>query len=174
MYDCKSDRILFGSIFSAATCFRNAKSFEQCRECLMKAADCHKQNRSLFYAAKAIDQAILICKELGDLRQIPSLAEKSANYYQTHGSADTAASSLDKAAKIMEAQYPEEALKLYQHAAEVVTVRSFNTSAEKRRLNNVYFRYKIICVKLQSTSARWLESTSSCSSEFDVPSGDLF
>lgn len=88
----------------------------------MKAADCHKQNRSLFYAAKAIDQAILICKELGDLRQIPALADRSANYYQTNGSADTAASSLDKAAKILEQQYPEQALKLYQRAAEIVTV----------------------------------------------------
>ncbi|XP_018323006.1 gamma-soluble NSF attachment protein-like [Agrilus planipennis] len=33
----------------AATCFRNAKSFEQCKECLLKASDCHKQNRSFVY-----------------------------------------------------------------------------------------------------------------------------
>ena len=32
------------SVFTA-TCFRNAKSWEQCKDCLMKAADCHKQNR---------------------------------------------------------------------------------------------------------------------------------
>lgn len=130
----------------SATCFRNAKSFEQCRDCLMKAADCHKQNRSLFYAAKAIDQAILICKELGDLRQIPALAERSANYYQTHGSADTAASSLDKAAKILEQQYPEQALKLYQHAAEIVTV-SCTIKTQKVVYFSFYFRFKIICDK---------------------------
>jgi hypothetical protein len=29
-----------------ATCFRNGKSYEQCKDCLLKAADCHKQNRS--------------------------------------------------------------------------------------------------------------------------------
>lgn len=30
----------------SATCFRNARSFQQCKECLFKAADCYKQNRS--------------------------------------------------------------------------------------------------------------------------------
>lgn len=39
-----------------ATCYRNAKSFDECRECLMKAADCHMQNRSLFHAAKCFEQ----------------------------------------------------------------------------------------------------------------------
>lgn len=88
----------------------------------MKAAECHKQNRSLFYAAKAIDQAVLICKELGDLREIPALAERAANLYQTHGSGDTALSALDKAAKIIEQQYPEQALHLYKNAANIATV----------------------------------------------------
>lgn len=89
----------------------------------MKAADCHKQSRSLFYAAKAIDQAVLICKELGDLREVRALAERAANLYQTHGSGDTAVSALDKAAKILEQQYPEQALALYQNAANIATVR---------------------------------------------------
>ncbi|XP_037032409.1 gamma-soluble NSF attachment protein-like isoform X1 [Bradysia coprophila] len=40
----------------AATCYRNAKSFDQCKECLMKAAECHMQNRSLFHAAKCFEQ----------------------------------------------------------------------------------------------------------------------
>lgn len=30
----------------AATCFRNAKSYQQCKECLLKTVDCHKQNRA--------------------------------------------------------------------------------------------------------------------------------
>ena len=76
----------------------------------------------LFSAAKALDQAVLICKELGDLQDVASLAERAANMYQNHGSSDTAAASLDKAAKILEAQHPEQALKLFQHASEVAMV----------------------------------------------------
>lgn len=39
-----------------ATCFRIAKQFDQAKECLMKAADCHKENRSLFHAARCFEQ----------------------------------------------------------------------------------------------------------------------
>ncbi|XP_059482574.1 gamma-soluble NSF attachment protein-like [Neocloeon triangulifer] len=104
----------------AATCFRVAKSFEQCKDCLMKAADSNKQNRSFFHAAKNYEQAILVCKELGDLRDVQKLAEKSCHLYQQHGSCDSAAMALDKGAKIIEGQYPEQALQLYQRAADVV------------------------------------------------------
>ncbi|KAK9892743.1 hypothetical protein WA026_021935 [Henosepilachna vigintioctopunctata] len=103
----------------AATCFRNAKSFDQCRDALLKAADCHKQNRAIFYAAKALDQAILVSKELGDLRNVGELANRAANMFQSHGSAESATSTLDKAGKILEAQYPEDALKLFQRAADI-------------------------------------------------------
>lgn len=67
---------------------------------------------------------MLICKELGDLREIPSLADRAANLFQSHGSADTAASTLDKAAKIIEQQHPEQALPLYQRAADIALVIS--------------------------------------------------
>ncbi|KAG5899790.1 hypothetical protein JTB14_006125 [Gonioctena quinquepunctata] len=113
----------------AATCFRNAKSFEQCKDCLLKATECFKQNRALFYAAKALDQCILVCKELGDFREVPSLAERAANMFQSHGNAESAAASLDKAAKILESQYPSEALKLYQHAAEIVMIQDSTRQA---------------------------------------------
>ncbi|EEZ99648.1 gamma-soluble NSF attachment protein [Tribolium castaneum] len=113
----------------AATCFRNAKNFAQCKECLLKAVDCHKQNRALFSAAKALDQAVLVCKELGDLQDVASLAERAANMFQSHGSADTAAASLDKAAKILEAQHPEQALRLFQHASEIAMIQDSSRQA---------------------------------------------
>ncbi|CAH1101964.1 unnamed protein product [Psylliodes chrysocephalus] len=113
----------------AATCFRNAKSYEQCKDCLLKAVECHKQNRALFYAAKALDQCVLVSKELGNLRDIAEYAERAANMFQTHGNAESAASSLDKAAKIIESQYPEDALKLYQHATEIVLIQDSTRQA---------------------------------------------
>lgn len=45
-----------------ATCFRNGKSYEQCKECLLKAADCHKQNRSYPFQVYMISQScIVVC-----------------------------------------------------------------------------------------------------------------
>ncbi|XP_044734638.1 gamma-soluble NSF attachment protein [Chrysoperla carnea] len=113
----------------AATCYRNAKSFEQSKDCLMKAAECHKQNRSLFHAARSVEQAILVCKELGDMREVQHLADRACNMYQTHGSPDAGASVLEKAAKILEANYPEIALQLYQRAADVVLLEDSSSQA---------------------------------------------
>jgi len=113
----------------AATCFRNAKAFEQCRDCHMKAADCHKQNRNGFYAAKSIDQAILSCKELGDLRNVREMALRAANFYQTSGNGTSASTSLDKAAKILEANYPRDALELFQQATENSVIQDSSRQA---------------------------------------------
>ncbi|XP_046414884.1 gamma-soluble NSF attachment protein-like isoform X1 [Neodiprion virginianus] len=104
----------------AATCFRNAKAFQQCKECLMKASDCHKQNRSWFHAAKSMEQALLVCKELGNLTEVPKLAHSACSLYQQHGSPESGASVLDKAAKLLEATEPAQALELYKRAADVV------------------------------------------------------
>ncbi|KAK3916984.1 Gamma-soluble NSF attachment protein [Frankliniella fusca] len=115
----------------AATCFRNARSFQQCKDCLFKAADCYKQNRSFFHAAKCLEQAMLMSRDLGNLLEIASLAERACSLYQQHGSPESGAFALDKAAKIIEEKHPEEALKLYQHAADVaMTENNVKQSAE--------------------------------------------
>lgn len=106
----------------AATCFKNGKSFKQCKDCLMKAADCYKQNRSLFHAAKCMEQAVLVCKDLGDLRDVPEISMRACTLYQQHGSPDSGAAALDKAAKLLEQTQPEQALRLFQRAADVVMI----------------------------------------------------
>lgn len=106
----------------AAICFRLGKYYEQCKDCHLKAADCHKQNRSLFHAARSLEQAILVCKEMGDQRSITELAERACTWYQQQGSSDAAAQALAKAAKIIEQGQPEQALRLFQRAADVVSI----------------------------------------------------
>lgn len=106
-----------------AMCFKNARDYEQCYVCLHKSSECHRQNRSLFHAAKNLDQAMLVCKEMNNFSEIRQLAEKACHMFQQHGSPESGASSLDKAAKILEPNYPTEALSLYQHALEVSMVR---------------------------------------------------
>ncbi|XP_053684185.1 gamma-soluble NSF attachment protein [Sabethes cyaneus] len=106
----------------AAICFRNAKALDQCKECLLKSSDCHRQNRAIFHAAKCLDQVILICKDMNNLTEVRKYAEKACNLYQQHGSPESGASTLDKAAKILEATHPEDALQLYKHAVDVATI----------------------------------------------------
>ena len=105
---------------SAATCFRIVKSYEQCKECLQKASDCYKQNKSWFHAAKSIEQAMLICKEMGNLEDVPKLAHSSCTLYQMHGSPESGATVLDKAGKLMESHDAPKALDLFKRAATVV------------------------------------------------------
>lgn len=71
---------------------------------------------------RCIEQALLVCKDLGDLREIAQLAERSCNLYQQHGSPDAGASALSKAAKILEETQPEQALELFLRAADVAMV----------------------------------------------------
>lgn len=104
----------------AATCFRIVKSYDQCRDCLMKASNCYKENRSWFHAAKSIEQAVLICKEMGNLKDIPRLAHSACSYYQQHGSPESGATVLDKAAKMIESSDPQQALELFKRAADIV------------------------------------------------------
>ncbi|XP_034189554.1 gamma-soluble NSF attachment protein-like [Osmia lignaria lignaria] len=105
---------------TAATCFRIAKSYKQCKDCLMKASDCYKENRAWFHAAKSIEQALLICKEMGNLSEVPKLAHSACSLYQMHGSPESGATVLDKAGKMMEATQPQEALELFKRAANIV------------------------------------------------------
>lgn len=67
---------------------------------------------------------MLVSKEVGDLREVTQLAERACSLYQQHGSCDAGASVLDKAAKILEQTQAEQALALYQRAADVCMVSS--------------------------------------------------
>nr|CAH7755588.1 unnamed protein product [Callosobruchus chinensis] len=66
---------------------------------------------------------------MGDLREVAQLAERAANMFQTQGSAESAAASLDKAAKVLEQQRPAEALRLFQHAAEISMIQDSTRQA---------------------------------------------
>ncbi|XP_045598691.1 gamma-soluble NSF attachment protein [Procambarus clarkii] len=105
---------------AAATCYKTAKQYAQCRECLLKAVENYKLNRSFFSAGKCLENAALISKELGDMDSIFKLAERAACMYQEHGIPDTAALNLEKAAKMIENHLPEKALHLYEHAVDIV------------------------------------------------------
>lgn len=49
-------------------------------------------------------------------------ANRASHLYQQHGSPESAASALDKAAKVVEQKHPEIALRFYQRALEISMV----------------------------------------------------
>lgn len=57
---------------------------------------------------------------------IRMLAERACNLYQQHGSPESGAATLDKAAKILEEQIPDQALALYQRAVDITLVEDSN------------------------------------------------
>lgn len=65
---------------------------------------------------------MLICKEMGNLSEVPKLAHSACSLYQQHGSPESGATALDKAGKMIEATQPEQALELFKRAADIVMV----------------------------------------------------
>jgi len=82
-----------------------------------------------------MEQAILICKEMGNLNEAAELAERACIIYQQHGSPDSGALCLEKAAKMIETENPEKALNLYKRAVDVVSVSVFENSQVSRFFN---------------------------------------
>ncbi|CAH4038974.1 gamma-soluble NSF attachment protein [Pieris brassicae] len=108
----------------AAQCYRIARDVKNSKECHMKAAELYEKNRSFFHAAKAIENAVIVSKELSSPEELYNMACNSSSLYQQHGSGDAGANVLDKVAKIIEEKAPELAVKLFQQAADVSSVES--------------------------------------------------
>lgn len=98
------------------------RAHAECRECLANAANCYRQNGSLFAAAKCYEQAALMSKELKEMDTVNSLINRAANLYQQHGSHDSAVQCLEKGGGILESDCPSDALPMFQRAAEIVMI----------------------------------------------------
>ncbi|KAF5919241.1 hypothetical protein HPG69_003881 [Diceros bicornis minor] len=126
----------------AAVAFKNAKQFEQAKDACLREAVAHENNRALFHAAKAYEQAgmmlkvsnvvsqlfldavtdpccILCLKEMQKLPEAVQLIEKASMMYLENGTPDTAAMALERAGKLIENVDPEKAVQLYQQTANV-------------------------------------------------------
>uniref|UniRef100_A0AAZ3QQQ5 Gamma-soluble NSF attachment protein n=1 Tax=Oncorhynchus tshawytscha TaxID=74940 RepID=A0AAZ3QQQ5_ONCTS len=102
-----------------AVCFKNAKQFEQAKDAYLKEAEYHTENKALFHAAKAIEQAGMMMKDLKKMPEAIQYIEKASMIYVENGTPDTAAMALDRAGKLIEPVSLEKAVDLYQQAAGV-------------------------------------------------------
>ncbi|KAM3969058.1 gamma-soluble NSF attachment protein [Aphomia sociella] len=128
----------------AAQCYRIARDLNKSKQCHLKASEYYKKNRAFFHAAKALENAIIVSKESASHEELYSLAVESSSLYQQHGSGDSGASVLDKAAKIIEENSPELAVKLFQQAADVSS-----TASSQHQGSEYISKSSRILVKLQ-------------------------
>ncbi|XP_067651910.1 gamma-soluble NSF attachment protein-like isoform X2 [Haliotis asinina] len=106
----------------AATSFKNAKAYDEAKDMYLKTAELQQQCGAAFHAAKSYEQAAMICKENKEIDQCLHLMQTAATLFQEHGTPDTAALTLDKAAKMVEMNQPEKAIDMYLKACDVVEI----------------------------------------------------
>jgi len=104
----------------AATCFKVGKEHDRTLDALNRACECYKEVKSLYQAAKMLEQSVIICRDAGKLDLIVDYASRGALLYRQNGNPESAAQLLEKAAKILEPKFPEKALDLYTKAAETI------------------------------------------------------
>lgn len=121
MFKWNPDYDSAGDAYSrAATAYKVGGNKEKSIECFDKACNCYKQMRTLFQAARMLDQAVLMSRDLNRMDDVVEYAERGALLFRQDGSTESAAQLLQKAAKIVEASDPGKAVQLYFKAAETV------------------------------------------------------
>jgi len=105
----------------AAICFKVGRAWDQAKTAHMKAAEAYANSGSLFHAGKQYDQALLICKEMGQLEEVEDLASRGGLLYRQAGSPESASHMLVRAAKLLEVKHPERAISLYEKASDTVS-----------------------------------------------------
>ena len=79
MFKWNPDYDSAGDAYSrATTAYKVAGNKEKSIECFDKACDCYKQMRTLFQAARMLDQAVLLSRDLNKLDDVVEYAERGA------------------------------------------------------------------------------------------------
>lgn len=98
------------------------RDWHKSKECYLKAAECHKDNGSLYHAAKSYEQIVMVLRETQNWVEMTEFGHRAANLLQQQGSHESASSALERVAKMVESEYPAGALELYHHAVETIVV----------------------------------------------------
>lgn len=102
----------------AAQLFRQAGDYGMAKQCLEKAAMGQERQRSGWHAAKNMEKAGEIAKEMGIWDDVEECYSRAAEYYNGEGRHTAAADALAKGARALEEKRPEVAAKMYQQAVE--------------------------------------------------------
>ena len=98
---CKSVTLMNEYFFFSVTAYKLGGNKKMAVETFDKACEMYKQMRTLFQAARMLEQAVLLSRDLDDMDGVVKYAERGALLYRQDGSNESAAQLLEKACKIV-------------------------------------------------------------------------
>jgi len=138
LFRWKPDWDTAGPIFErAGNAYKNAQNHYGSKEAFKKAAKCFIQSELEFLAAKSLESAGLMAKEMKEDDEAIQLMEESVTHYRVTGNGDKAAELLIKSARWLEASDPDKALEFCKNSIEVFEVD------EKDQFSGNAYKYAI-------------------------------
>jgi tetratricopeptide (TPR) repeat protein len=115
--DWKAATVLYEQ---AAVSFRAAKNYEKAKEAFEKASKGQEMLSSPWDAAKDMESAASLAKDLKNWNEVTDLYRRASELYIECGRPQPASDALAKGARAVEEAIPEEAVKLYTDACEIL------------------------------------------------------
>lgn len=115
--DWKSATLLYEQ---AANGFRIAKDYEKAKDALEKASKGQELISSPWDAAKHMESAAALAKELGKWNEVADFYRRASELYTVCGRAQPASDALAKGARALEDSVPEESIQLYIEACTIL------------------------------------------------------
>eukprot|EP00262_Sarcandra_glabra_P007951 TRINITY_DN210_c0_g1_i1.p1 TRINITY_DN210_c0_g1~~TRINITY_DN210_c0_g1_i1.p1 ORF type:complete len:296 (+),score=67.36 TRINITY_DN210_c0_g1_i1:90-977(+) len=111
--DWKSATVLYEN---AALAFRHAKAYEKAKVAFEKASKGQEMLSSPWDAAKHMESAAALAKELGKWNEVSDLYRRASELYSECGRSQPASDALAKGARALEDAVPDEAVRMYTDA----------------------------------------------------------
>ncbi|KAK6932029.1 hypothetical protein RJ641_001653 [Dillenia turbinata] len=104
----------------AANAFRLAKEYEKAKLAFEKASKAQEMLSSPWDAAKHMESAGAVAKELGNWNEVADFYRRASNLYIECGRSQPASDALAKGARALEETVPDEAVQLYTEACSIL------------------------------------------------------
>lgn len=103
----------------AANAFRSAKIYDSAKYCFLRLSLCQTHMDVYYLAAKSMENASAMAKELKETQECANLLLESCKLYRTNGNSFQAADTMTKAAKLLEDIDLNQTIKLLTDACEL-------------------------------------------------------
>ncbi|KAK4491533.1 hypothetical protein RD792_002285 [Penstemon davidsonii] len=104
----------------AAIAYRLAKKYDKAKDTFEKASRGQEMLSSPWDAAKHMESAAALAKDLGNWNEVADLYKRASELYIESGRAQPASDALAKGARALEDALPDEAIRLYTDACETL------------------------------------------------------
>ncbi|KAL3616783.1 hypothetical protein CASFOL_039177 [Castilleja foliolosa] len=115
--DWKNATVLYEQ---AANAYRVARNYEKAKDAFEKASKGQEMQSSAWDAAKHMESAGAMAKEVGNWNEVSDFYKRASELYVESGRSQTASDALAKGARALEDASPEEAIQLYTAACDLL------------------------------------------------------